>query len=255
MTAAPDPGCEVCRTSWQRRATVFDQYGFSRSRRTLLYRCAVCDTRWEATVQQLLPLEGPFPDDREPATAVDLGPALADQASRVRPSPPEALPSAVRVGPIASRTVEGGRIVVPFAQRIPGSWVGTPLDSFIAPLAAIALALDALLPDVDVHVGWSYRFDAVTYRDRLGGLHTGYGLALADRPSTAAFERLVLPPVRRSPADPPDPIALRVDEGSLVRMGLGVDAPTHGLFNVVAFGLHAAPTPDPPAVDDAVVFR
>lgn len=234
----PDPGCPVCRETWQRRATVFDQYGLSHSERVWFYRCIVCDSRWEATLDHLYPhaVGVPFPHDREPPSPTDLGPGLTDAVEGIRPSPPDDLPPVIRVGPVRARVFSGGRIVIPFAERIPGSWSGTPLASHVAPLAALALALDAVLPGVDVREGGSYTFHAEHYRDRTGAPHGGYGLSLAATPTRAQFERAVAAPQRASPGHPPDPVEIRTEGERIVRMGVGVNAPIRAPFNVVEFG-------------------
>jgi len=47
MKKFDDHGCEVCRHSWERDATINAQLGYSPKYQTFIYRCVVCGTYWE----------------------------------------------------------------------------------------------------------------------------------------------------------------------------------------------------------------
>ena len=47
MTRFEDHGCEVCRHSWERDATIDDVVVFSSELQSPLYRCRACGTYWE----------------------------------------------------------------------------------------------------------------------------------------------------------------------------------------------------------------
>lgn len=237
----PAPGCPTCDATWFRRATVFDQYGFGATEGMLYYRCIACDTRWCATTDHRYPLQPgtPMPNGRTAPTATDLGPALVPGPPPPSPPVSDAMPAAIRVGPLAQRSFAGPRIVVPFAEQLTGSWVGTPLQSHVAVLAALTLVLDAVLPDVDVRTGGSYLFHARQYTDAIGAVHVGYGLQLPFALTRTMLAAAVVAPERPSLAYPPNPIEVELDGDRVRRLGPGVHAPVTGAFNAVEF---VAPT-------------
>jgi hypothetical protein len=240
----PAPGCPLCLQTWRRRATVFDQLGFSSTTKSWYYRCVGCDTRWSATLDTIRPMNPsePLPGDRDAPRREETGPAVDSTQYWIGAELlPEELPRIVSIGPVVDRRWDGGKLLIPFPELLQGSWVGTPLQSRIAPLAALCLALDVIRDDVDQERGACYTFELVSYIDELGHLHAGYGRhehALLDLDTLRRGARVS---VRESLSFPPDPAERLVLESGVSALGPGVHAPTLEPMNRVVFDA-SAPT-------------